>query len=87
MHKKAAIMYLPTTGLYPLLAFHVSYSNVSMSAKSHEIIHFAVNSIVSLLEDLSVLTFLNVLTTSCNLQDGFATAVIYIDFSEAFDLI
>ena len=24
---------------------------------------------------------------TCNLQDGFATAVIYIDFSKAFDLI
>jgi len=57
-------MYLPTAGQYPLLAFHVSYWNVLLSAKSmntlYEIIYSGANSMVSLL--LPALTFLNVLT-------------------------
>ena len=57
VHKKVPLMYLPitgNTGLYPLLASLVSYSNVSLSAKFmstlYVIIYSAVNSMVSLLE-------------------------------------
>ena len=88
---KVPLMYLPITGLYPLLASHVSYSNMSLSAKSmstlYVIIYSAVNSsfIAGRSTCTNILECLNDWT--CNLQDGFATAVIYIDFSKAFDVI
>ena len=51
--KMVLLMYLPTAGLYPLLAFHVSYSNVLLSVKSmstlFETVYSVANSMVSCL--------------------------------------
>ena len=75
-------MYLLTTGPYPLLAFHVSYSNVLLSVKSmstlFETIYSVANSMVSLLADLPALTFLNVLTTGPVIYKTVFPLLLYI---------
>ena len=53
----------------------------------YEIIYFAVNITVSLLEDLPVLTFLNVLMTGPVIYRMVSLLMLCIDFSEAFDII
>jgi len=80
--KKVLLMYLLTTGPYPSLAFHVSYSNVLLSVKSmstlFETIYSVANSMVSLLADLHALTFLNVLTTGPVIYKTVFPLLLYI---------
>ena len=74
VHKKVLLMYLPTAGQYPLLAFHVSYWNALLSAKSmstlNKIIYSVANSMVFIAGRSTRTKILECLNDwICNLQD------------------